>query len=136
MGLTCGIDWAEGHHDVAIVDESGTVLAEQRIGVGAAGFAQLLGVLAECGESADEPIPVAIESSSLLLVAALVATGRKVYAINPLAVSRYRDRHRSSRAKSDAGDAIVLALADRRAAGELIDSVTIYGCAFDGRPGR
>ena len=109
MGLTCGIDWAEGHHDVAVVDEAGNVLAERRIGVGAAGFADLLGVLAECGDSPDQSIPVGIESSSLLLVSALLAGGRKVYAINPLAVSRYRDRHRASRAKSDARDAIVLA---------------------------
>ena len=43
------------------------------------------------------------------LVAALLASGRTVYAINPYAVSRYRDRHRASRAKSDARDAIVLA---------------------------
>jgi len=109
MGLTCGIDWAEGHHDVAVVDESGKVLAERRIGVGAAGFADLLDMLAECGDSPAQLIPVAIESSGLLLVAALVAGGRMVYAINPLAVSRYRDRHRASRAKSDSGDAIVLA---------------------------
>ena len=66
-------------------------------------------MLAECGECLDEPIPLAIESSSLLLVAALLASGRPVYAINPYAVSRYRDRHRASRAKSDARDAIVLA---------------------------
>jgi len=109
MGLTCGIDWAEGHHDVAVVDESGNVLAERRIGVGAAGFTDLLGLLAECGDSPDQLIPIAIENSGLLMVAALVAGGRQVYAINPLAVSRYRDRHRASRAKSDARDAIVLA---------------------------
>lgn len=109
MGLTCGIDWAEDHHDVAVVDESGTVRAERRIGVGAAGFAELVGVLAECGDCADEPIPIAIESSGLLVVAALLAAGRTVYAINPFAVSRYRDRHRASRAKSDARDAIILA---------------------------
>jgi transposase len=109
MSLTCGIDWAEGHHDVAVVDEAGQVVAERRIGVDAAGFADLLDVFAECGECTDAPIPVAIESSNLLLVAALLASGRKVYAINPLAVSRYRDRYRASRAKSDAGDAIVLA---------------------------
>src|SRR5437763_7596546 len=109
MGVTCGVDWAEGHHDVAVVDEAGTVLVERRIGVGAAGFADLLDVLAECGDSPDQLIPVAIESPGLLLVAALVAGGRQVYAINPLAVSRYRDRHRASRAKSDARDAIVLA---------------------------
>jgi hypothetical protein len=54
-------------------------------------------------------IPVAIETSRGLLVAALRATGRPVYAINPLAVSRYRDRHSVTRKKSDAGDACVLA---------------------------
>src|SRR5688572_12401166 len=50
MSLTCGIDWAEGHHDVAVVGEAGQVVAERRIGVGATGFADLLKVLAECGE--------------------------------------------------------------------------------------
>jgi transposase len=44
-----------------------------------------------------------------LLVAALVGAGYHVYAVNPFAVSRYRDRHASSRAKSDPGDAKVLA---------------------------
>lgn len=60
MGLTCGIDWAEAHHDVAVVDESGNVLAERRIGVGAAGFTDLLDVLAKCGDSPDQLIPVAM----------------------------------------------------------------------------
>jgi hypothetical protein len=32
MGLYCGIDWAEHHHDVAVVDEAGQVLARFRIG--------------------------------------------------------------------------------------------------------
>jgi transposase len=52
---------------------------------------------------------VAIETNRGLLVACLRATGRKVYAINPMAVSRYRDRHSVSCKKSDAGDALVLA---------------------------
>jgi hypothetical protein len=65
MGLTCGIDWAEGQHDVAVVDESGNVLAERRIGVGITGFTDLLGVLAECGDSPDQLIPIAIEHSGL-----------------------------------------------------------------------
>ena len=94
MGVTCGIDWAEGHHEIAVVDDSGNVLAEQRIGIGAAGFAELLGMLAECGDSLDQSIPVVIETSSLLLVTALVAGGRRVYAINPPAVSRYRSAPR------------------------------------------
>jgi transposase len=52
---------------------------------------------------------VAIETSRGLLVACLRATGRTVFAINPMAVSRYRDRHSVARKKSDAGDALVLA---------------------------
>ena len=46
---------------------------------------------------------------SRLLVGCLHATGRAVYAINPLAAARYRERHAVSRRKSDTGDAIVLA---------------------------
>ena len=52
---------------------------------------------------------MAIETSRGLLVASLRATGRRVYAINPMAVARYRDRHSVAGKKSDHGDAIVLA---------------------------
>jgi hypothetical protein len=105
----CGIDWAETHHDVAVVDAEGRLLAHRRIGDDAAGYQQLLQLLAEAGDTATDPIPVAIETSRGLLVALLRATGRRVYAINPLAVSRYRDRHGVAGAKSDHRDAVVLA---------------------------
>ena len=52
---------------------------------------------------------MAIETPRGLLVAALRATGRSVYAINPLAVARYRERHSVARAKSDHADATTLA---------------------------
>jgi transposase len=109
LEVFCGIDWAEAHHDVAVVDGAGTLIAKRRISDDATGFAVLITLLAEAGDSADDPIPVAIETSRGLLVACLRATGRKVYAINPLAVSRYRDRYSVSRKTSDAGDALVLA---------------------------
>jgi hypothetical protein len=51
----------------------------------------------------------AIEISRGLLVAGMRAAGQTVFPINPLAMSRYRDRYRSSRGKSDAFDAMVLA---------------------------
>ena len=109
MRVFCGIDWAEAHHDIALVDGEGTLITKRRISDDAAGFAALLTLLAEAGDSADDPVPVAIETSRGLLVACLRATGRSVYAINPMAVSRYRDRYSVSRKKSDAGDALVLA---------------------------
>ena len=43
------------------------------------------------------------------VAAALVAAGYEVFAINPLSVSRYRERHSTAGANSDAGDAHVLA---------------------------
>jgi hypothetical protein len=107
--LFCGIDWAEDHHDVALVDGSGRVEAQLRIGDDAAGYRQLVDVLAGHGDTPQDPIPVAIETGRGLLVACLHATGRAVYAINPLAAARYRERHAVSRRKSAAGDAIILA---------------------------
>src|SRR5260370_26834145 len=50
-----------------------------------------------------------MEAGRGLLAGSLVAAGYQVYAINPFASSRYRDRHATSGAKSDPGDARVLA---------------------------
>lgn len=107
--VSCGIDWADDHHDVALIDQDGTLLVSVRIGDDRAGLEQLLDALAHHGDSAEQPIPVAIETPRGLLVAALRATGRPVYAINPLAASRYRSRRSVSNAKSDAADARLLA---------------------------
>lgn len=109
MKLFCGIDWAEAHHDVAIIDENGQLVAKKRITDDPTGLAQLVELFAEVGDIAENPIPVAIETPRGLLVASLRATGRAIYSINPLAVARYRDRHSVARAKSDHADAMTLA---------------------------
>jgi transposase len=109
MDVFCGIDWAEDHHDIALVARDGQLLARRRISDDAAGLAQLLALLAEHGDSAEDPVPVAIETPRGLLTACLRATGRKVCPINPMAVARYRDRHSIAGRKSDHGDAVVLA---------------------------
>jgi transposase len=109
MDIYCGIDWAEDHHDIALVNRDGQLLARRRISDDAAGLAQLLALLAEHGDTAGDPAPVAIETPRGLLVACLRATGRAVYPINPMAVARYRDRHSVAGKKSDHGDAVVLA---------------------------
>ncbi len=109
MEVFCGIDWAEDHHDIALVDRDGNLLARRRISDDAAGLAALLELLAGHGDTAEDPIPVAIETPRGLLTACLRATGRKVYPVNPMAVARYRDRHSVAGRKSDHGDAVVLA---------------------------
>ena len=59
----------------------------------------------------DDPteVIIGIETERSLWVTALIAAGYQVYAINPLAASRYRDRHNVAGAKSDPGDAKMLA---------------------------
>jgi transposase len=93
---------------VAIVDEHGRRVAKRRLPDGLDGIAQLHALLAE---HASEPgdVVIAIETDRGLWVGALVEAGYQVYAINPMSVSRYRDRHATSGAKSDAGDALALA---------------------------
>jgi transposase len=109
MRIWCGIDWAERHHDIALVDDNGKLVAKRRIADDAAGFRALLTLLVDHGAGPDEPVPIAMETSRGLLAAALLGAGYPLYPINPLAVARYRDRYSVSRAKSDTGDAVVLA---------------------------
>jgi len=84
-------------------------VAKKRISDDSAGFTVLTEMLAAAGDSFDDAIPIAIETPRGLLVAALRATGRPVFAINPLAVARYRERHSVAGAKSDHADAMTLA---------------------------
>jgi transposase len=104
-----GDDWSEDHHDVEVQDEAGTRLVRRPLPEGAAGVAQLHALIAE---HVDEPgeVVVGVETDRGLWVAALVAAGYQVFAINPKAVARYRERYGGgSGAKSDPGDAKVLA---------------------------
>lgn len=103
-----GIDWAEAHHDVCVLDDGGRVLATGRVPDGVEGVGRLHEMVAE---HATEPaeVVVGIEIDRGLLVGSLLEAGYQVYAPNPFAVSRYRDRHGVSGAKSDPGDAKVLA---------------------------
>lgn len=109
MGLVfVGVDWAEEHHDICVLRDSGEVIAERRIQDSLEGLNQLEELLAA---HADDPsdVVIGIETDRGLLVRSLLASGYVVYAINPKSVDRYRDRHVVSGAKSDAGDARVLA---------------------------
>lgn len=103
-----GVDWAEAHHDICVLDERGTVLGRRRVDDGVAGVAELHALVAEHAEDPGK-VAVGIELDRGLLVGALVAAGYDVYAVNPLAAARYRERHGVSGAKSDRGDAKVLA---------------------------
>jgi transposase len=106
--LFVGDDWAEDHHDVYLMNEAGDRLASRRLPEGLAGIGRLHELTAE---HADDPaqVVIGIETDRGLWVDALTAAGYQVVAVNPLAAARYRDRHHVSGAKSDPGDAKLLA---------------------------
>lgn len=108
MMIFVGDDWAEAHHDVHVLNEAGERLTSRRLPEGLEGVAGLHKLIAEYVDDPSEVV-VGIETDRGLWVGALVAAGYRVYGINPLVVSRYRDRHNVAGAKSDAGDAKVLA---------------------------
>ncbi len=106
--LFVGIDWAEKHHDVCLMDEAGATLQLFRVAEGVKGLERLHAAIVEHAQDPGEVV-VGIETDRGLLVGALLAAGYEVFAINPMSVDRYRDRHSTSGAKSDPGDAKVLA---------------------------
>ena len=109
--LFVGDDWAEAHHDIEIEDEAGRVLARRRLPEGLAGITLLHELIAEHLDPTAEPdqVQLGIETDRGPWVQALLATGYVVFAINPLQVARYRERHSTSGAKSDPADAHLLA---------------------------
>jgi transposase len=116
--LFVGDDWAEDHHDVEIVADDGRRLVTKRLPEGLDGITRLHALVAGCmpeewaelepGEAA-ALVKVGIETDRGPWVAALVAAGYEVFAINPKSSAHYRELHTTSGAKSDRGDAHVLA---------------------------
>jgi transposase len=103
-----GHDWAEAHHDVHVEDSAGKRLATARLPEGIEGVARFHELVAAFVDDPGE-VTIATETDRGLFVGALVAAGYRVLAVNPMSTSRYRERHSTSGAKSDPGDAFVLA---------------------------
>ena len=103
-----GDDWAEDHHDIHVLDADGARLASRRLPEGLAGISGFHELVATHVAEPSQVV-IGIETDRGLWVQALSAAGYQVYAVNPLAVARYRERHQVSGAKSDAGDAKLLA---------------------------
>jgi transposase len=106
--IFAGVDWAEAHHDVHVADENGKRLGGGQLPEGIAGIAAFHELAARHAADPGEVV-IGIETDRGLFAGALIAAGYQVSAVNPLSVSRYRDRHGVSGAKSDPGDAKVLA---------------------------
>ena len=103
-----GNDWAEDHHDVCVMDQSGKTLAIRRFDHGIDGVAMFHDLMAGfVSEPSD--VVIGVETDRGMWIEALVAAGYQVCALNPKTVSRYREGVTVSGAKSDKADAKVLA---------------------------
>jgi transposase len=111
-----GIDWADAHHDVAIVDEVGQQQGALRVGHSPAGLEDLVRFLR--GYSATDPEQVAciVETTHGLLITALLEAGFPVYPVNPKTLQHWR---KPAGAKTDQIDAYLLARKGRSDHGEL-----------------
>jgi len=103
-----GHDWAEAHHDVCVIDAEGRRVGGSRLPEGVEGVARFHELVAAHATDPGDVV-IATETDRGLFVGSLVAAGYEVLAVNPLSTSRYRERHSTSGAKSDPGDAFVLA---------------------------
>ena len=102
-----GIDWAAETHAVCVTDAGGEITAEFTIEHSADGIALLVRRLARYGEAG--VMPVAIERPNGRLVDLLLEAGHPVVPVSPNAIKTWRDGEVLSGAKSDAGDAAVIA---------------------------
>lgn len=107
-GFYVGIDWAAEMHAVCVLDAAGKIEAEFTIAHTADGFADLLRRLARLGEDPTD-VPVAIERPDGRLVDALLQAGHPVVPVSPNAIKTWREGEVLSGAKSDPGDAMVIA---------------------------
>jgi transposase len=107
MPSFAGLDWGGVSHAVCVIDGTGRPTARFEVRHDATGLADLLARLGRLGPPTD--LPVAIERPSGLVVDALLAAGHPVFPIHPNILKACRPRYRAASAKSDTGDAYMLA---------------------------
>jgi transposase len=109
MTLYAGLDWASAEHAVCVINDAGEIIDRLKIQHTAAGLTKLVRALERHGKRSGTPVAVAIERPSGLVVDSLVDADVPVVPIHPNVVKATRSRYGSSHAKSDPGDAYLLA---------------------------
>jgi transposase len=106
-----GIDWADDHHDVVVLDDTGRQIASRRVAHTAAGLAELTTTLSQiCGATTKDTLACIVETNRGLLITALLEAGFAVYPVNPKTVDRRRN---AAGVKTDQIDAYLLAKTGR-----------------------
>ncbi len=104
MDCTAGLDWASQEHAICIVDATGAIRESFSVAHDAKGLTDLLARLRRYPD-----LRLAIERPEGLLVDTLVDAGIRVIPVHPNKLRAARERYSSSGAKSDPGDAYMLA---------------------------
>ena len=120
-----GIDWAAAEHAVCVLDSGGRRVARFTIAHTAEGFAALARRLGKFG--APEQVAAAIERPDGRLVDALLEAGHQVVPVKPNAIKNWRESEVPSGAKSDPGDAYVIADYLRARAHRLTPATPLSG---------
>src|SRR5262245_9764995 len=115
-----GIDWADQHHAVVVIDAAGRRVGQLRVPHSAAGVQQLVSWLRQLGDGevarCPDQLACLIETSHGVLITALLEQGLAIYPVNPKQVTQGR---KPSGAKTDAIDASILARLGRSELTEL-----------------
>ena len=112
-----GVDWGRESHQVCVVDQEDSVIAEKAFNHSGCGLFEMARWMMKVSSSQAHNIAVAIEVNHGPVVESLLDQGFLVCSVNPKQLDRFRDRFYVSGAKDDRRDALVLASAlrtDRR----------------------
>ena len=103
-----GVDWADDHHDVVVIDADGQQVGARRVTHTPAGLTELTDFLASItGPERKAELACIVEMTHGLLIAAMLPAGSPVYPVNPKTVDRKRSK---ACAKTDQLDAYLLGL--------------------------
>ena len=105
--MFCGWDWGSTHHGVCVIDDEGAIVKRWLVEHTDNALGKLFAELAAIADA--RVLPIAIERGEGLVVGLIAGAGHPVLMVGPAAFKAARPRWGSAGAKSDLGDAFMLA---------------------------
>lgn len=108
--MFCGWDWGSTAHGVCLIDDHGAVVRKWMVQHTGDQLRKVFDELAQLAEGGGVgQVPIAIERGEGLVVGLIAGAGHPVWMVEPAAFKAARPRWGSAGAKSDLGDAFMLA---------------------------
>ena len=109
FSIYVGLDWGTEFHQACVLDVSGKVVHESKIGHNGQAIADFVRLIVDTAAGKPDRVAVAIEVPRGPVVEAFLEGGCAVFSINPKQLDRFRDRYTAAGAKDDRRDAYVAA---------------------------